>query len=227
MTGCRSRDRCSEWLSTMTLVFTYTASKKFDCRWTMKLKCIPLCVCQYQGLYSIVVVVVDHVLGDECGKIIERSDLNLWRGINRGGIPHTLSEWRTRKAAAWGARQIVSQRITSGRPTFGRGYGRKVEQPLPINELQTTEEDVGENSQESGMADPSSSVNLQQASIGPEAWAPRTTGVQLTEDIRKQLMAKSMCFSCYKRGHRARDINECPNKGKRATRLPHEEELHA
>jgi hypothetical protein len=171
-------------------------------------------------------VVFDHVLGDEYGKIIERSDLNLWRDIYRGGIPHTLSEWKTRTAAAWGARQIVSQRITSGRPTFGRGYGRKVEQPLPVNELQATEDEAGENSQESGMADPSSSVNLQQASIGPAARAPRT-GVQLTEDVRKQLMAKGMCFSCYKRGHRARDINECPNKGKRATRLPTKEELNA
>jgi hypothetical protein len=32
----------------------------------------------------------DHVLGEEYGKIIERSDLNLWRDIYRGGIPHTL-----------------------------------------------------------------------------------------------------------------------------------------
>ena len=168
----------------------------------------------------------DHVLGDEYGKIIERSDLNLWRDIYRGGIPHTLSEWKTRTAAAWGARQIVSQRLTSGRSTFGRGYGMNVgeRKPLPVNELQATEEEVGHDNQESDKADPSSSVDLQQASIGSRA--PRT-GVQLTEEMRKQLMAKGMCFNCYKRGHRARDINECPNKGKRATRLPSKEELNA
>ena len=170
----------------------------------------------------------DHVLGDEYGKIIERSDINLWRDIYRGGIPHTLSDWKARTAAAWGARQIVSQRVASGRSTFGRGYGRSAEQPpLPVNELQAAEEvldGVAENDQESGRAEPPSSVNLQQASIGTRT--PRT-GVQLTEDIRKQLMAKGMCFSCYKRGHRARDINECPNKGKRAARLPTKEELNA
>jgi hypothetical protein len=169
--------------------------------------------------------VFDHVLGDEYGKIIERSDLNLWRDIYRGGIPHTLSEWKTRTAAAWGARQIVSQRVTSGRFTFGRGYGRNVEQtPLPVNELHAAGEEDGDHPQESDLVDSTSSVDLQQASIGPRA--PRT-GVQFTEDIRKQLMAKGLCFSCYKRGHRARDVNECPNKGKRATRLPTKEELNA
>jgi hypothetical protein len=169
--------------------------------------------------------VLDHVLGDEYGKIIERSDLNLWRDIYRGGIPHTLNEWKTRTAAAWGARQIVSQRITGGRShTFGRGYGTNVEQKqLPVNAMQATEEDPGHNNQ-SEKADPSSSVDLQQAGV-----APRTlrTGLQLTEEMRKQLMAKGLCFSCYKRGHRARDSNECPNKGKRATRLPTKEELNA
>ncbi len=167
----------------------------------------------------------DHVLGDEYGKILERSDLNLWRDIYRGGIPHTLSEWKTRTAAAWGARQIVSQRITGGRSTFGRAYGRNLEQrPLPVNELHTTEEEVSNHDQESDMADSSSPVDLQQTSIANRA--PRT-GVQLPEDIRKQLMAKGICFNCYKRGHRARDVNECPNKGKRATRLPTKEELNA
>ena len=170
----------------------------------------------------------DHVLGDEYGKIIERSDLNLWRDIYRGGIPQTLSEWKTRTAAAWGARQIVNQRMVSSRPsgTFGRGYRANVaeREPIPVNELQTAGEDINIDSQETDTADPPSSIDLQQASVASRA--PRT-GVQLTPETRGQLMAKGMCFSCYKRGHRARDINECPNKGKRATRLPTKEELNA
>ena len=168
----------------------------------------------------------DHVLGDEYGKIIERSDLNLWRDVYRGGIPQTLSEWKTRTAAAWGARQIVNQRTSGGRPTFGRGYRANVgeREALPVNELQATEDDDKDDLQETGRADPSSTVEVQQASAGSRA--PRS-GVQLSEDMRKQLMAKGMCFSCYKRGHRARDVNECPNKGKRATRLPTKEELNA
>jgi len=169
----------------------------------------------------------DHVLGDEYGKIIERSDLNLWRDIYRGGIPHTLGEWKTRTAAAWSARQIVNQRVAAGRSTFGRGYGINLgeRKPLPVNELQATDEQVGhDNNEENEKADPASSVNVQQASVGQRT--PRT-GVQLTEEIRKQLMAKGVCFNCYQRGHRARDINECPNKGKRATRPPTKEELNA
>lgn len=168
----------------------------------------------------------DHVLGDEYGKIIERSDLNLWRDVYRGGIPQTLSEWKTRTAAAWGARQIVNQRTSGGRPTFGRGYRANVgeREALPVNELQAAEDDDKDDLQETGRADPSSTVEVQQASAGSRA--PRS-GVQLSEDMRKQLMAKGLCFSCYKRGHRARDVNECPNKGKRATRLPSKDELNA
>jgi hypothetical protein len=52
-------------------------------------------------------------------------------------------------------------------------------------------------------------------------------GIRLSPEVRRRLMAQGKCFSCYRRGHRARDVNECPNKGKRATRLPTKEELNA
>lgn len=54
---------------------------------------------------------LDGVLADEYGKIIERSDINLWRDVHRMGIPTTLMQWKELAAHAWGSREIIRKKI--------------------------------------------------------------------------------------------------------------------
>ena len=91
---------------------------------------------------------LDAVLADEYGKIIERSDLNLWRDVHKMGIPTTLMEWKELTVQAWGSREIIRRKTemfhkqVSSKPyrgTYVKGYGSKEERPsaarVAVNEL--------------------------------------------------------------------------------------------
>ena len=181
---------------------------------------------------------------DDYGAAIRRGDPRLYieciRLLGRDFENATLSDWKKVAQQAVAVRNLT--REVRGLPDTGfrTGYSYR-SSPLPtqaerasVQNMGTTNIDAaipdGTRDQDDGEEDPSTviqAVNTARHAQGPTASAESKRGVQLSEDMRKQLMAKGMCFSCYKQGHRARDIKECPNKGKRATRLPTKEELNA
>ena len=181
---------------------------------------------------------------DDYGAAIRRGDTRLYieciRLLGRDFENATLSDWKKVAQQAVAVRNLTREvrgvpdtgfrsgysYRSSGLPTQAErasvqnmermeGYGAEADGTLTQDE---TEEDSPTAIQ---------AVNTGRHAQGTTSSSESKRGVQLSEDMRKQLMAKGMCFSCYKKGHRARDINECPNKGKRATRLPSKEELNA
>jgi hypothetical protein len=180
--------------------------------------------------------VFDFVLGDEYGKIIERSDLSLWEDIHRGlGIPQTLADWKAKTATAWAARQVVTRgRATlTPRGNFHRqgGYGRGVtttDEKTTVNQVQAR---AGENEDETVTSDelPDSGAQLQRVQAVTNRQGDRTQtpqkkpGLFLTDDEVRKLMAAGRCFRCYQKGHVGSDPS-CPGRGK-PRRKPTAEEL--
>jgi len=180
---------------------------------------------------------------DDYGAAIRRGDPRLYieciRLLGRDFENATLSDWKKVAQQAVAVRNLT--REVRGVPETGvrSGYSYRPSQ-LPtqaerasVQNMRTLDGDATEQDDISTQpAEEESSTAIQAVNTGRQAQTATSSsenkrGVQLSEEMRKQLMAKGVCFSCYKRGHRARDVNECPNKGKRATRLPTKEELNA
>jgi hypothetical protein len=178
--------------------------------------------------------VFDFVLGDEYGKIIERSDISLWEDIHRGlGIPQTLADWKAKTATAWAARQVVTRGRATPRDNVHRqgGYWRattRAEEKSTMNQVQTTpSEDEHETVSPNGLTD--SGAQLQRIQAGTNRQGDRTQppqkkpGLFLTDDEVRKLMAAGRCFRCYQKGHVGSDPS-CPGRGK-PRRKPTAEEL--
>jgi hypothetical protein len=181
---------------------------------------------------------------DDYGAAIRRGDPRLYieciRLLGRDFENATLSDWKQVAQQAVAVRNLT--REVRGVPETGvrSGYSYRPSQ-LPtqvertsVQNMRTLDGDAAEQDDiwTQPEAEDESPTAIQAVNTGRQARsatnaAENKRGFQLSEEIRKQLMAKGMCFSCYKRGHRARDINDCPNKGKRATRPPTKEELNA
>jgi hypothetical protein len=181
---------------------------------------------------------------DDYGAAIRRGDPRLYieciRLLGRDFENATLSDWKQVAQQAVAVRNLT--REVRGVPETGvrSGYSYRPSQ-LPtqvertsVQNMRTLDGDAAEQDDiwTQPEAEEESPTAIQAVNTGRQARsatnAPENKrGVQLSEEIRKQLMAKGVCFNCYKRGHRARDINDCPNKGKRATRPPTKEELNA
>jgi hypothetical protein len=178
--------------------------------------------------------VFDLVLGDEYGKIIERSDISLWEDIHRGlGIPQTLADWKAKTATAWAARQVVTRGRAMPRDSFHRqgGYWRgttRTEEKSTVNQVQAMPSD---NEHETVTSDelPNSGAQLQRVQTvinrqGDRNQTPqKKPGLFLTDDEVRKLMAAGRCFRCYQKGHVGSDPS-CPGRGK-PRRKPTAEEL--
>ena len=183
---------------------------------------------------------------DDYGAAIRRGDTRLYieciRLLGRDFENATLSDWKKVAQQAVAVRNLTRE-VRGAPDAFVRpGYSYRSSQlPTPAERasVQNMDRMDGSAAEADGIlmqdeAEPQEdsttaiqAVNTGRHAHGTTASSESKRGVQLSEDVRRQLMAKGMCFSCYKRGHRARDVNECPNKGKRATRLPSKEELNA
>lgn len=172
---------------------------------------------------------LDAVLADEYGKIIERSDLNLWRDIHRMGIPTTLMQWKELTAQAWGSREIIRRKTdfhNNNRRGYGgggmvRGYGKPTSSSsqVTINELdhQLSEGETAEWERMEG--EPSASATIQTMSNNTQQSTREGQNVQGTKPAqhgrtfqqRQQLMKEGKCFWCCRAGHM---INTCPLKQK-------------
>ena len=182
---------------------------------------------------------------DDYGAAIRRGDARLYveciRLLGRDYEKATLSDWKVVAQQAVAVRNLT--REVRGVAEFGvrSGYGYRQSQ-LPTQAERASVQNMrtmdGESDAEQDSlrtepgAEQESSTAIQALNTRRQIPSASNStddrkGVQLSEGMRKQLMAKGMCFNCYQRGHRARDVNDCPNKGKRATRLPTKEELNA
>jgi hypothetical protein len=179
---------------------------------------------------------------DDYGAAIRRGDPRLYieciRLMGRDFENATLSDWKKVAQQAVAVRNLT--REVRGVPETGvrSGYSYRPSQPptqaerTSVQNMRTLddESETAERDDIRNQPEEESSTAIQAVNTGKQtqrAAKPSETGVQLSEGMRKQLMAKGMCFNCYQRGHRARDVNDCPNKGKRAMRLPTKEELNA
>lgn len=180
---------------------------------------------------------------DDYGAAIRRGDPRLYieciRLLGRDFENATLSDWKKVAQQAVAVRNLT--REVRGVPEIGvrNGYSYRPSQPptqterASVQNMRTLDgdaveqDDIWTQTTEEEAPTAIQAVNTGKQAPSATSSSENKRGVQLSEEMRKQLMAKGMCFSCYKRGHRARDINECPNKGKRATRLPTKEELNA
>lgn len=181
---------------------------------------------------------------DDYGAAIRRGDPRLYieciRLLGRDFENATLSDWKKVAQQAVAVRNLT--REVRGVPDSGvrSGYSYRPSQ-LPTQAERASLQNVRTLNGESDAAEQDNlrtqpeaeqeSTAIQALNTGKQAQSATNPsenkkGVQLSEGMRKQLMAKGMCFNCYQRGHRARDVNDCPNKGKRATRLPTKEELN-
>jgi hypothetical protein len=182
---------------------------------------------------------------DDYGGAIRRGDPRLYieciRLLGRDFENATLSDWKKVAQQAVTVRNLTREVRGAPETGFRSGYSyRSSQQPTQmerpsVQNMATLDSYAAESGSQDWIPDEAEEDSLaaiqaadtRRHSQGTTASTESKRGVQLSEDMRKQLMAKGMCFSCYKRGHRARDVNECPNKGKRATRLPTKEELNA
>jgi hypothetical protein len=181
---------------------------------------------------------------DDYGAAIRRGDPRLYieciRLLGRDFEDATLSDWKKVAQQAVTVRNLTREVRAAPETGLRSGYSyRSSQQPTQmerpsVQNMATQDSDAAEPSThwtaddaEEDSSTAIQAVDTRRHAQGTTASSESKRGVQLSEDMRKQLMAKGLCFSCYKRGHRARDINECPNKGKRATRLPTKEELNA
>jgi hypothetical protein len=181
---------------------------------------------------------------DDYGAAIRRGDTRLYieciRLLGRDFENATLSDWKKVAQQAVAVRTLTRE-VRGGSDTGPRpGYSYR-SPSLPTQAERASVQNMGrmdgsvaeadgdlmQDEAEEDSSTAIQAVNTGRHTQGTTAPSETKRGVQMSEDMRKQLMAKGMCFSCYKRGHRARDFNECPNKGKRATRLPTKEELNA
>lgn len=183
---------------------------------------------------------------DDYGAAIRRGDPRLYieciRLLGRDFEDATLSDWKKVAQQAVAVRNLT--REVRGVPESGvrSGYSYRPSQPstqaerASVQNMRTLEGESDATEHDDLRTQPDaeqeSSTAIQALNTGRQAQsasnsAENKKGVQLSEGMRKQLMAKGMCFNCYQRGHRARDVNDCPNKGKRATRLPTKDELNA
>jgi hypothetical protein len=181
---------------------------------------------------------------DDYGAAIRRGDTLLYieciRLLGRDFENATLGDWKKVAQQAVAVRNLTREVRGVPDTRFRSGYNYRSSQ-LPMQAERASVQNMdrmdgpvaeadGILGQDETVEDSSTAiqaVNTARHAPGTTSSSESKRGVQLSEDIRKQLMAKGMCFSCYKRGHRARDFNECPNRGKRATRLPSKEELNA
>jgi len=181
---------------------------------------------------------------DDYGAAIRRGDTRLYieciRLLGRDFEHATLSDWKKVAQQAVAVRNLT--REVRGAPDTAFRPGHSYHAPRPpmhaerasVQSMDRIEGDGAEaddtlarDETEEDLSTAVQALDTRRRAQGPTASSDRTRGVQLSDDMRKQLMAKGLCFSCYKRGHRARDVNECPNKGKRATRLPSKDEINA
>jgi hypothetical protein len=182
---------------------------------------------------------------DDYGAAIRRGDSRLYieciRLLGRDFENATLSDWKKVAQQAVAVRNLTREVRGSPETGYRTGYSYRSPQ-LPtqaertsVQNMRTMDDDVAAEQDDlwtQADEQEESSTAIQVINTGKQAQSGTTSpekkkGIQLPEEMRRQLMAKGLCFSCYKRGHRARDVNECPNKGKRAARLPTKEELNA
>jgi hypothetical protein len=181
---------------------------------------------------------------DDYGAAIRRGDPRLYieciRLLGRDFENATLSDWKKVAQQAVTVRHLTREVRAAPETGLRSGYSyRSSQQPTQmerpsVQNMVTQDSDAAEpgshwtpDEAEEDSSTAIQAVDTRRHAQGTTSSSESKRGVQLSEDMRKQLMAKGLCFSCYKRGHRARDTNECPNKGKRATRLPTKEELNA
>src|ERR1700761_8126873 len=178
---------------------------------------------------------LDAVLADEYGKIIERSDLNLWRDVHKMGTPTTLMEWKELTAQAWGSREIIRRKTemfhkqVSSKPyggTYVKGYGPKEERPsaarVAVNELdhRSQEGEAGEWERMEGEPTPPTasvqaiSSNSRQRGeagngdgLGKQAVQQERAPRNLEQ--RQRLRREGKCFWCCQTGH---TMNSCSVK---------------
>ena len=184
---------------------------------------------------------LDAVLADEYGKIIERSDLNLWRDVHKMGIPVTLMEWKELTAQAWGSREIIRRKTEmfhkqmSSKPYGGisaKGYVRTLPSSaqVAVNEVdhQSPERETGEWERMEG--EPlSSSASVQAIHSNPRqgggVWqgaggtrqGPQHDRTLRTLQQRQQLMREGKCFWCCQAGHTVTNCTVKQNGGKPAS----------
>jgi hypothetical protein len=181
---------------------------------------------------------------DDYGAAIRRGDARLYieciRLLGKDFENATLSDWKKVTQQAVTVRNLTRE-VRGVQETGARPWHSHRSSQPPMQAERASVQNVGgmdgsvaetDGTIMQDEAEEDSSTAIQAVNTGrhPQsttASSETKRGVQLPENMRNQLMAKGMCFSCYKRGHRARDVNECPNKGKRATRLPTKEELNA
>ena len=182
---------------------------------------------------------------DDYGAAIRRGDTRLYieciRLLGRDFETATLSDWKKVAQQAVAVRALTRE-VSGASGTGSRsGYHSYRAPQLPTQDERASMHNMRALENETMEADDAwtPAHTHEEPSIAAQAVNSRRQpqdrltseenrrGVQLSEDMRKQLMAKGLCFSCYKRGHRARDVSECPNQGKRATRLPSKDELNA
>jgi hypothetical protein len=179
---------------------------------------------------------------DDYGAAIRRGDPHLYiecvRLLGRDYEEANLSTWKKVAQQAVAIRTLTREmRSTHDNGTRGLAYrppqqpqhfGRSAVQHMHTDEVgEGGEEDIGLQEEVEEPSPQVQSISTGRRMNGAAPYSQNKEGVRLSEDMRRQIMAKGLCFSCYKRGHRARDTGECPNKGRRATRPPTAEELKA
>lgn len=170
--------------------------------------------------------------------IIMKGDFELWEKA-RNHDPVGLDQWKlavqnayvvlTRQRKA--RRDRSTQNSTGSRPWF-----KPAASTVKVNRMKTSEaegegetwerregEEGGEGEEVAQMQATSDSKGRRGGGGAKTGSGEQQKGYQLTPAERGQLMAKGVCFRCYKAGHLSRD---CPDKGK-PRRAPTQEDLKA
>jgi hypothetical protein len=190
-------------------------------------------------------IILDRVLADEYSTILERSDLYLWRDVVKTG-PRTLSQWKAATAVVWSAREVLRTNEHRHRQgSAGRGGNRRSQfsgRPqggaagAAVQEMDAQEdpqEGDSDSDEETAGQRTAAAQQVQAQKRGPRRDGPSRPSAGdrsqaprlLTDEQMRTVLAKRLCYQCYKAGHRRGD-DSCPEKGK-PRRKPTQAELNA